>query len=246
MIAGNVGDFLGGNISQGEYSGKTVVAEFSDPNPFKVLHVGHLYTSVVGDSISRILELAGAKVVRANFGGDVGLHVGKTMWALSRKNVSLDELKIEDIAKCYVEGTQAYEENEDAKAEIVALNKVFYAVAELGAERSQERLEIEALAEDFGMSTVEMMKLVELYWRGRELSYQYFEDFYAKIGVKFDKYYPESSVAGRGLKEVREHTGTVYEESEGAIVYHGEKLGLHTRVFINREGCRRMKRRMWD
>ena len=236
VIAGNVGDFLGGNISQGEYSGKTVVAEFSDPNPFKVLHVGHLYTSVVGDSISRILELAGASEVRANFGGDVGLHVGKTMWALSRKNVSLDELKIEDIAKCYVEGTQAYEENEDAKAEIVALNKVFYAVAELGAERSQERLEIEALAEDFGMSTVEMMKLVELYWRGRELSYQYFEDFYAKIGVKFDKYYPESSVAGRGLKEVREHTGTVYEESEGAIVYHGEKLGLHTRVFINREG----------
>ena len=236
VIAGSVGDFLGKNISQGEYSGKTVVAEFSDPNPFKVLHVGHLYTSVVGDSISRILELAGAKVVRANFGGDVGLHVGKTMWALSRKNVSLDELKIEDIAKCYVEGTQAYEENEEAKAEIVALNKVFYAVAELGAERSQERLEIEALAEDFGMSTVEMMKLVELYWRGRELSYQYFEDFYAKIGVKFDKYYPESSVAGRGLKEVREHTGTVYEESEGAIVYHGEKLGLHTRVFINREG----------
>ena len=229
-------EFLGKNISQGEYSGKTVVAEFSDPNPFKVLHVGHLYTSVVGDSISRILELAGAKVVRANFGGDVGLHVGKTMWALSRKNVPLDELKIEDIAKCYVEGTQAYEENEEAKAEIVALNKVFYAVAELGAERSQERLEIEALAEDFGMSTVEMMKLVELYWRGRELSYQYFEDFYAKIGVKFDKYYPESSVAGRGLKEVREHTGTVYEESEGAIVYHGERLGLHTRVFINREG----------
>ena len=236
VIAGNVEDFLGKNISQGEYSGKTVVAEFSDPNPFKVLHVGHLYTSVVGDSISRILELAGAKVVRANFGGDVGLHVGKTMWALSRKNVLLDELKIEDIAKCYVEGTQAYEENEEAKAEIVALNKVFYAVAELGAERSQERLEIETLAEDFGMSTVEMMKLVELYWRGRELSYQYFEDFYAKIGVKFDKYYPESSVAGRGLKEVREHTGTVYEESEGAIVYHGEKLGLHTRVFINREG----------
>ena len=236
VIAGNVEDFLGKNISQDEYFGKTVVAEFSDPNPFKVLHVGHLYTSVVGDSISRILELAGAKVVRANFGGDVGLHVGKTMWALSRKNVSLDELKIEDIAKCYVEGTQAYEENEEAKAEIVALNKVFYAVAELGAERSQERLEIETLAEDFGMSTVEMMKLVELYWRGRELSYQYFEDFYAKIGVKFDKYYPESSVAGRGLKEVREHTGTVYEESEGAIVYHGEKLGLHTRVFINREG----------
>lgn len=210
-IAENVGDF----ISPDEYVGKTVVAEFSDPNPFKVLHVGHLYTSVVGDSISRILELAGAKVVRANFGGDVGLHVGKTIWALSRKDVVLDDLKIEDIAKCYVEGTQAYEEDEAAKAEIVALNKEIYRI---NSEDDHEG------------------RIAELYWRGRELSYQYFEDFYAKIGVKFDKYYPESAVAGRGLKEVREHTGSVYEESEGAVVYHGEKLGLHTRVFINREG----------
>ena len=43
------------NVSSDEYSGKTVICEFSDPNPFKVLHVGHLYTSIVGDSISRLL-----------------------------------------------------------------------------------------------------------------------------------------------------------------------------------------------
>ena len=70
------------NISCDEYSGKTVICEFSDPNPFKVLHVGHLYTSIVGDAISRLVEFAGGKVVRANFGGDVGLHVAKTIYAL--------------------------------------------------------------------------------------------------------------------------------------------------------------------
>ena len=43
-------------------------------------------------------------------------------------------------------------------------------------------------------------------------------------------------MAGRGLEEVRGHLGTVYEESDGAVVYRGEKVGLHTRVFINREG----------
>jgi arginyl-tRNA synthetase len=64
------------------YEGKTVVAEYSDPNPFKILHAGHLYTSVVGDAIANLLETAGAKVHRVNFGGDVGLHVGKTMWAI--------------------------------------------------------------------------------------------------------------------------------------------------------------------
>ena len=66
-------------VSSNSFKDKTIICEFSDPNPFKVLHVGHLYTSIVGDSIARLFEYAGAKVIRANFGGDVGLHVAKTM-----------------------------------------------------------------------------------------------------------------------------------------------------------------------
>lgn len=205
-----------------DYAGKMVVAEFSDPNPFKVLHVGHLYTSIVGEAISRLLECAGAKVARANFGGDVGLHVGKTLWAVQERGYQPEELTIERIAECYVEGTRAYEEDEGAKTEITRLNKAIYAIAERGQGAES--------------TDGDEAKLAQLYWRGRELSYKYFEDFYARIGVKFDKYYPESAVAGRGLKEVREHVGSVYEESDGAIVYRGEKVGLHTRVFINREG----------
>lgn len=218
---------LDANISQDEYSGQTVIAEFSDPNPFKVLHVGHLYTSIVGDSISRLLEFSGAKVIRANFGGDVGLHVAKTLYSVlttapQTMDISdvefqsfLANLTIEDIARCYVSGTRAYEEDEAAKSEITRLNKEIY---HINAESLHDSV------------------LAQLYWRGRELSYQYFDVFYARIGVKFDKYYPESSVAERGLREVRAHTGTTYTESDGAVVYEGEKVGLHTRVFINREG----------
>lgn len=210
-------------VMTGDYAGKMVITEFSDPNPFKVLHVGHLYTSVVGDAISRILERAGAKVVRANFGGDVGLHVGKTLWAMKQKHYSPDDISIEKIAQCYVEGTRAYEEDEKAKSEIVELNKTLYRIAAMGKEVS------EALGGEEG-------ELAKLYWRGRELSYEYFDEFYAKIGVKFDKYYPESTVVDKGLEEVKAHIGTTYEESNGAIVYHGEKVGLHTRVFINAQG----------
>lgn len=206
---------LSSNISWDEYSNQTVIAEFSDPNPFKILHVGHLYTSIVGDSISRLFEYAKAKVIRANFGGDVGLHVGKTLYAIKKQGLAPEELTIEAIAAAYVEGTRAYEEDEAAKAEITKINKEIY------------RINAEELHDS---------ELAKLYWRGRELSYQYFDDFYAQIGVKFDKYYPESAVAGRGLQEVKTHIGTTYEESDGAIVYHGEKVGLHTRVFINSEG----------
>lgn len=220
-----------------DYAGKMVVAEFSDPNPFKVLHVGHLYTSVVGEAISRLLECAGAKVARANFGGDVGLHVGKTLWAVRERGYQPEDLTIERIAECYVEGTRAYEENEAAKAEITRLNKVLYAIAERGeGDAAEAEGEVAGAVSADKAEMADDKELARLYWRGRELSYEYLKEFYARIGVKFDKFYPESAVAGRGLEEVRGHLGTVYEESDGAVVYRGEKVGLHTRVFINREG----------
>ena len=201
-------------ISSNTFKDKTVICEFSDPNPFKVLHVGHLYTSIVGDSIGKLFEYAGAKVIRANFGGDVGLHVAKTMYALQQKDIK--DLKIEDIGKCYVEGTAAYEDDENAKKAITELNKEIYKIN----------------AEDLHNTD-----LAKLYWKGRELSYAYFESFYASIGLKFDKYYPESTVAALGLKTVKEQLEKgVYEISNGAVIFDGEKFGLHTRVFINSEG----------
>ena len=65
--------------------GLNIVVEYSDPNPFKVLHAGHFYTSVVGDAISNLLAGQGATVHRVNFGGDVGLHVAKAMWGIQQK-----------------------------------------------------------------------------------------------------------------------------------------------------------------
>ena len=221
------------NISLDDYGGQTIICEFSDPNPFKVLHVGHLYTSIMGDSISKLIENAGGKVIRANFGGDVGLHVAKTIYALQKNGVSTKDLRprddngdetispaeiakrVEIIAKNYVEGTRAYEDDDQAKAEITELNKSIYAIAE---------------------NDIRDTDLADLYWTGRELSYRYFDDFYTRLGVKFDRYYPESTVARRGLAEVQAHTQTVYEESDGAIIFVGERYGLHTRVFINKEG----------
>ena len=202
------------NISCDEYSGKTIVCEFSDPNPFKVLHVGHLYTSIVGDSISRLFEYAGAKVIRANFGGDVGLHVGKTIWALEKSG--MEDFTIEDVAAKYVEGTRAYDDDETAHAEITALNKEIY---------------------EINKNNLHDSHVAEIYWKGREMSYDYFKDFYARIGLKFDKFYPESTVAELGLETVKKQLEAgVYEMSDGAVVFRGENFKLHTRVFINKEG----------
>lgn len=228
------------NISQNEYLEKTVICEFSDPNPFKILHVGHLYTSMVGDAISRIVEFAGGNVVRANFGGDVGLHVAKNMYALLQHKDEINDLmttteKAELLSKTYVEGATAYEEDEIAKEKIVEINKKIYRIAEAG---DSIVAELEGLIErDASRATLNELELAKVYFWGRKASYQYFKDFYKKIGVKFDRYYPESTVAAKGLEMVTKGLGDgVYEESDGAIVFKGEKYGLHTRVFINKNG----------
>ena len=207
------------------YDGKVVVTEYSDPNPFKVLHAGHLYTSIVGDAISNLIEQAGGEVHRVNFGGDVGLHVAKTMWAIMQKLGGEYPQQLFDIpeaersewmAACYVEGTNAYEENEQAKADITVLNKKMY---QIHSEKDHES------------------PLAQIYWTCREWSYDYFNAFYKRIGTKFEKYYPESETAPTGLATVLEQKEKgVYEDSEGAIIFKGETYDLHTRVFVNKEG----------
>lgn len=213
------------NAKPQTYTGKTVVAEYSDPNPFKVLHAGHFYTSVVGYAIGSLFEAAGATVHRVNFGGDVGLHVGKTMWAMIRELGGEHPEKMADVpegqraewmAKCYVAGNNIYEDDEQAKAEIIELNKHVYQL-----HRTNER------------ST----PFAQIYWTSRQWSYEYFDAFYARIGTPFEKYYPESEVADLGLQTVREQLANgVYQESNDAVVFEGEKYGLHTRVFINSQG----------
>ena len=233
-------DFLK-NISQDEYLNKTVICEFSDPNPFKILHVGHLYTSMVGDAISRIVEFAGGNVIRANFGGDVGLHVAKNMYALLKHKDEISDLmtvseKTELLSKTYVEGSTAYEEDEEAKKKIIEINKKVYEIAEAG---ESVITDLEELIEDgkSAQENLDELELAKIYYWGRKASYQYFEDFYKRIGVKFDRYYPESTVVAKGLEMVTKWLSDgVYEESDGAVVFKGEKYGLHTRVFINKNG----------
>ena len=218
-----------------------MICEFSDPNPFKILHVGHLYTSMVGDAISRIVEFAGGNVIRANFGGDVGLHVAKNMYALLKHKDEISDLmtvseKTELLSKTYVEGSTAYEEDEEAKKKIIEINKKVYEIAGAG---ESVITDLEELVEDgkSAQENLDELELAKIYYWGRKASYQYFEDFYKRIGVKFDRYYPESTVVAKGLEMVTKGLSNgVYEESDGAVVFKGEKYGLHTRVFINKNG----------
>jgi arginyl-tRNA synthetase len=207
-------------------AGMKILVEYSDPNPLKPLHAGHLYTTLVGDAIARIVQNAGAETIRLNYGGDVGLHVGKTMWAVIRYcgGEDLTAVKAVDRAEIgrwmgqrYAEGHVAYEDNEASKAEIIAANKKVYALHEQGDRET---------------------KFAQIYWYLRDTSYEFFTDLYERLQVaKFDRFIPESEVTPLGIATVEQQLERgVYEKSDGAVIFDGEKHGLFTNVFINSEG----------
>jgi arginyl-tRNA synthetase len=207
-------------------SGLKVLVEYSDPNPFKPLHAGHLYTTLVGDSNARLIEVVGAQTIRVNYGGDVGLHVAKSMWAVIKYlggeyPEKLDEIPADSLARWmgdrYVEGNNAFEDDESSKAEIIAINKKVYSL------HSQNDYE---------------SAFAQIYWTLRDKSYEFFAHLYQQLEVHpFDRYIPESEVTELGYSTVVEQTEKgVFEQSDGAVIFDGEKYGLHKRVFINSEG----------
>jgi arginyl-tRNA synthetase len=191
-------------------SNKKIMVEYTQPNPFKPFHIGHLMSNAIGESISRIVEFAGADVIRANYQGDVGPHVAKAIWAMMKK--SENTFTAEIIGECYVDGATLYESDPNVKKEIDELDKKIY-------EKSDP----------------EINKLYDL---GRKVTLDAFEEIYKILGTKFDRYYFESEMAPSGVDIVRANTPKVFVESDGATVFHAEDYDpkLHTRVFITSSG----------
>lgn len=198
-------DNWGQNDSQ---KGEEVVFEYTSPNLFKPLHIGNLVGNIIGESISRLFEYAGANVHRTNYPSDIGLTVAKGVWGLKKTGGEPDH--IQSLGEAYRVGNEAYETDSQAKDEIEAVNRALYA----------------------GTDTA----LCELRERGLATSKRRLEELMAVLDTSFDTVIYESEASAPGKSLVLAHTGTVFEESEGAVVYRGEKYGLHTRVFINSQG----------
>ena len=212
--AAEAGDSWG---SFDELAGKRVLCEYSCPNPFKPLHVAHLMANSIGEALSRLYENAGAEVIRVTYGGDIGLHVAKAIWGMEQASAGApkDGVPLSDrvrfVGAAYAAGAAAYDEKPEAKTVIDDLNARIFASKMSAEEKSW-------------------------YDRGRAWSIEHFNDVYAAIGSHFDAEVWEREIEKRGKETVLANVGTVFEESEGAIVFRGERVGLHTRVFITAKG----------
>jgi len=195
--------------------GKKILVEYAHPNPFKAFHIGHLRNVILGESVCKLLEASGAKVIRANYQGDVGMHIAKCLWAFQKVDKKdYPETSDEHVAligKCYAEGAKVFEENELIKKEITEINKKIY---------THENKEIN--------------KLWEL---GRKWSLDKFHEIFTRLGTKFEREYMESEVMEDGVKYIEEALDKgILMRSQGAIIFDGNKYGLDVRVFMNKEG----------
>jgi len=200
------------------FKGEKTIIEYTDPNIFKVFHIGHLMSNTVGEALSRLIEWNGAEVKRANYQGDVGMHIAKAIFAMKNSKLGIVKEKVLGSTKSrvaflgqvYAEGAGLFESDKESAKKIKAINKKIY---------------------DKSDAIVNA-----LYDLGRGWSLDYFATIYDRVGTKFDFYFFESKTWPAGKQIVEENIGAVFTKSDGAVVYGGEDEGLHTRVFINSEG----------
>lgn len=203
------GECYGGGDSK---LGKKVIVEFAHPNTHKLFHIGHSRNIALGESISRLSESQQTKVTRANYQGDIGLHIAKALWGIKKlgfkRPKTLDE-KVRFLARAYVKGNGGYEGDEGDRKEIEEVNKKLY-------EGDEE--------------------LIKLWKETREWSLEYFDRIYKRVDTHFDRLYFESEAAEPGRKLVLDNLSKIFKKDQRAIIFPGEDYGLHNRVFINSRG----------
>jgi len=193
---------------------KKILFEYAHPNPFKAFHIGHLRNIITGESLIRLLENSSAQVIRVNYQGDVGMHIAKCLWAFKQvPESSYPEdatQRVTLIADCYSKGAEAFKDPEKEK-EIIEINKLIYSKTDK-----------------------EINKLWEM---GKKWSLEKFAQIYTRVYSTFQREYMESEVlelCHKFISEAKEKG--ILKDSEGAVIFDGEKDGLETRVFLNSLG----------
>lgn len=144
--------------------GEKIMVEYTDPNPFKEFHIGHLMSNTIGEAISRIIEGSGAETKRAIYQGDTGMHVAKAIWGYFRS----------DWKEAYPIGAKAYDDNLEARKEIEEINKKIY-------DRSDKT--VNKVYDEGRKASLEYFE--KIYKRlGTKFDYYFFELEAGKIGQK--------------------------------------------------------------
>ncbi len=195
------------------HKGKIILVEHSSPNLFKPFHIGHVMNNAIGESIKRLATFSGAQVFTVSYPSDISLGIAKAIFILIEKHVEDGHIykpSIPVLGDAYAEGTKRYDEDPLVQDRIKEISKNLF------SKTPSKELDVYEICKNFNI--------------------EYFKDMTSRLGSHFDAFIYESQAGKEGEEIVRKNTPNIFKESEGAVIYEGEKDGLHTRVFINKEG----------
>ncbi|MDR2812408.1 MAG: arginine--tRNA ligase [Puniceicoccales bacterium] len=195
-------------------AGKTIVVDYSSPNTAKQMHVGHLRSMIIGESIQRLLRFCGANIIRDNHIGDWGTQFGILIMAIKWTKIDVSSLNpteaLDEFERIYREGVELAQQDEtllaEARRELVALQN-----------GSPENLYI---------------------WEAiNAISYRAFEEIYKQMDVTFDYVLGESFYRDKVDRVCQElKTFNIAEENQGALViFHRDHDRFKNQPFLIRK-----------
>lgn len=192
--------------------GRTICMDYSSPNIAKNFHVGHLRTTIIGNSLYKIFDKLGYKVVRINHLGDWGTQFGKLITAYKKwsSKEAVEKNGIEELLRIYVEFNAKAEDNpelmDEARAWFVKMEQ-----------NDSEAIEI---------------------WKWfKEISLIEYERVYKLLGVSFDSYKGESfyrDKVGDLAEELK--SKNLLKESQGANIIDLEEYGMPPCLITKKDG----------
>ena len=191
---------------------KTIIIDYSSPNIAKRMHIGHLRSTIIGDSVKRTLQFLGFHTLADNHIGDWGTQFGKLIVAyknwLNKK--SYEEDPIGELERIYVQFSDEAKKNpaleDEAREELKKL--------QLGDEENQK-----------------------LWKEFIDISLKEYNKIYDRLGVNFDYYYGESfynDMMPAVLEELKEKG--IAREDQGALVVFFENDKLSPAIVQKKDG----------
>lgn len=175
--------------------GKNVTVEYSSPNIAKPFHVGHLFSTAIGNSLYRIFDFEGYNCIRINHLGDWGTQFGKLICAYKRwvDEEALEKEPIKELLRIYVKFHEEAEKNPALEDE----GREYFKKLEDGEKEE-----------------------VELWTKFRDLSLKEFKKVYDELGVEFDSYKGESFYSDKmdAIIEEMSQKGLLVESNGAKVV----------------------------
>src|SRR5215207_4168766 len=222
------------DFGRGAPKTERVMVEYAQPNMLHSFHIGHSRTTLLGESLARIVEFAGFDTIRATYPGDMGLGVITVVWAYDKFHKGQEPQGIHErgqwLLKIYIEATALLEKKENETPEETAQREGYDA----------ERREMLRKWESGDPYVRELWRVM------REWALEEFRDVLRMMDVNMDVWFYESEANELGKEIVEELIAKGIADDERAnggpvIVKIDEKLGLtkekyRTMVILRSDG----------